>query len=190
MIEDIEERLGTMRDSVLRGRHFADAAREAGIPYDVALAEASRRAEMRQWLIESKNRPVVVTEAIEPIHHGDLSPEEMKARSLTMLWNAGLWHKMAEMVLMSDTATEDGREIILRVLQNYARDMLPKEFASRRDRGQKPEIAESIDAMEEKGAALLEKYQRLLDAKKRSKETMHRLAIEHAEGENSGSAAS
>jgi hypothetical protein len=157
-----ERLLEKMRAGIDDGLHFCDAAEYAGIPFELALARITQDGDMRDWFLESKDRPRKKSKLKTEILPPTMSLLDMKKEFVGLLWEAGLFRKAANMVMYADESTDEGGQRIIEMLR-VSKDFFPKEATQRVVSLNKTIEDNSTAELEEKLAGLLEKNKQLTE---------------------------
>jgi len=139
-----EKRRSDMESAIGRGLHFYDAAKTAGIPYEVAISAINNDEEFRSWYEISKGRP-----RLESKHQEKYNPKtslQIKSDFVNKLSEVGLFDKIAVMAEMADPHTEDGKQILGFFMRYIVKDILPKETAAKIEHSEKTSYDQLTDA--------------------------------------------
>ena len=127
--DDMLLRLGIknkMRELVDDGSPFKEAAEEAGVPYELALALTKTDDDFYAMWSESNAQEDAPTSRLYPstVYR---SPKEVKEDFMSMLVQAGLYEKLAQMAVLAEPGTPDGDKVLMFFGRSILPTMLPKE---------------------------------------------------------------
>ena len=127
--DDMMLRLGIkskMRELINDGSPFKEAAEEAGVPFEMALALTKTDNDFHAMWSESNNQEDATPTRVYPstVHR---SPREVKEDFMNMLVASGLYEKLAQMAALAEPGTPEGDKVLMFFGRSIIPTMLPKE---------------------------------------------------------------
>ena len=131
--DDMMIRLGIknkMKGLIEDGSPFKEAAEEAGVPYEMALA-LTKTDEDFQAMWSDSNKESTTPARIYPstVHR---SPSDVKEDFMAMLVDAGLYEKLAQMAVLAEPGTDEGNKVLMFFGRSILPMMLPREHVEDR----------------------------------------------------------
>ena len=112
---------------VEEGANFKEACVATGIPIEMALNLTKTDQEFREiYELARENHPPTLSDpAPSSVVYRD--PHALKQDFLEMLYDAGLFHKLAQMTAMADPTTEEGQKVLMYMGRSILPPLIPKE---------------------------------------------------------------
>jgi hypothetical protein len=129
---------GQIRRGVNSGKHYYDAANEAGLSANLATVLRQNSSEMAELYEVSKDRPREILVLEGDVEPPPKTPAEIKHRYLKDLSDAGLFRKSVAMVKAADPEDEQGARIIEGHLRFVVKDLWPRESQSETYKAEEP----------------------------------------------------
>jgi len=119
-----------MRGLIDDGSPFKEAAEEAGVPYEMALALTKTDEDFHaMWSDSSRSSDTPARTYPSTVHR---SPSEVKEDFMAMLVDAGLYEKLAQMAVLAEPGTDEGNKVLMFFGRSILPTMLPKEHVEDR----------------------------------------------------------
>lgn len=112
---------------VEEGANFKEACEATGVPLETALNLTKTDQDFREiYELARQNHPPTLSDpAPSSVVYRD--PYVVKQDFLEMLHDAGLFHKLAQMVALADPSSEEGQKVLMFMGRSVLPTVIPKE---------------------------------------------------------------